>query len=117
MALSKREQLLQRYEPSVQELAMRACERVRELVPSSQETVFLGWKTITFGFKKNRICAVAPHKSHVNLQFHRGGELADPEGILEGTGAKMRHVKLHKPADLRRRAVTQLIRAAAEAAR
>ena len=30
----------------------------------------------------------------VNLGFYQGVDLADPEGLLEGTGAKMRHVKI-----------------------
>ncbi|HTT00718.1 MAG TPA: DUF1801 domain-containing protein [Steroidobacteraceae bacterium] len=33
-------------------------------------------------------------KSHVNVGFYIGAELADPKGLLEGTGKRMRHVKL-----------------------
>jgi hypothetical protein len=33
-------------------------------------------------------------KAHVNVGFFRGAELADPDGLLEGTGKFMRHVKL-----------------------
>lgn len=33
-------------------------------------------------------------KAHVNIGFFRGAEIADPEGLLEGTGKFMRHVKL-----------------------
>lgn len=32
--------------------------------------------------------------AHVNVGFFRGAELADPAGLLEGTGRFMRHVKL-----------------------
>ena len=31
---------------------------------------------------------------HVNVGFFRGAEIADPKGLLEGTGKLMRHVKL-----------------------
>ena len=31
---------------------------------------------------------------HVNVGFYRGAELADPAGLLEGAGKRMRHVKL-----------------------
>jgi len=35
------------------------------------------------------------NKNHVNLGFYKGLEkLNDPEGILEGTGKTMRHIKL-----------------------
>ena len=33
-------------------------------------------------------------RSHVNVGFFRGAKLADPHGLLEGTGKFMRHVKL-----------------------
>jgi hypothetical protein len=33
-------------------------------------------------------------KVHVNVGFYRGAELADPAGLLQGTGKRMRHVKL-----------------------
>lgn len=33
-------------------------------------------------------------KDHVNVGFYRGVELADPAGLLQGTGKRMRHVKL-----------------------
>lgn len=37
-------------------------------------------------------------KTHVNVGFFRGSELSDPQGLLEGTGKFMRHVKL-RPGD------------------
>lgn len=33
-------------------------------------------------------------KSHVNVGFFHGASLPDPAGLLEGTGKRMRHVKL-----------------------
>jgi hypothetical protein len=36
--------------------------------------------------------------AHVNVGFFRGAEIPDPEGLLEGTGRFMRHVKL-RPTD------------------
>lgn len=37
-------------------------------------------------------------KAHVNLGFFQGATLADPAGLLEGAGKRMRHVKL-RPGD------------------
>ena len=34
--------------------------------------------------------------AHVNVGFFRGAELADPAGLLEGSGKSMRHVKLRQ---------------------
>lgn len=44
--------------------------------------------------------AVVTHSAHLNLQFWRGVELDDPEGLLEGTGKSIRHVKFRSPEEL-----------------
>ena len=33
-------------------------------------------------------------REHVNVGFFTGAFLSDPDGLLEGTGKRMRHVKL-----------------------
>ena len=50
--------------------------------------------------------------SHVNVGFFRGAEIADPDGLLEGTGKFMRHVKLGPERDVDGRALTTLIETA-----
>ncbi len=47
------------------------------------------------------VCAIIPYKDHVNLEFYRGTELDDPDGLLEGTGKKLRHVKIRKLDDVK----------------
>jgi hypothetical protein len=37
---------------------------------------------------------VDAYRAHVNVGFFRGAEIADPDGLLEGVGKFMRHVKL-----------------------
>jgi hypothetical protein len=41
-------------------------------------------------------------KGHVSLGFWRGAELSDPQDLLDGTGTRMRHVKILSPADIKR---------------
>ena len=45
----------------------------------------------------------------MNVGFFRGAEIADPEGLLEGTGKFMRHVKLRPDRDFNATALTKLI--------
>ncbi len=47
--------------------------------------------------------------AHVNVGFFRGAEIADPDGLLEGTGKFMRHVKLRPHGDVDARALMKLI--------
>jgi hypothetical protein len=50
--------------------------------------------------------------AHVNVGFFLGAQLADPAGLLEGTGKSMRHVKLRPGDDIDREALAALIQAA-----
>lgn len=69
---------------------MRNCgDDVRELLHDHHPTACV--TDAAFGY-------VNAFASHVNVGFFRGAELADPAGLLEGTGKYMRHVKV-KPGD------------------
>jgi hypothetical protein len=46
--------------------------------------------------------ALIPHAAHVNVQLADGAGLADPSGIVEGTGKRIRHVKCRTMADIGR---------------
>jgi hypothetical protein len=48
----------------------------------------------------------------VNVGFNRGAELADPDGVLVGSGARIRHVRVESAGDLRSPALQRLIRTA-----
>jgi len=51
-------------------------------------------------------------KAHVNVGFFRGARLPDPDGLLEGTGKSMRHVKLRLGFTTDDAALNELVRAA-----
>lgn len=50
--------------------------------------------------------------AHVNVGFFRGAEIPDPEGLLEGRGKFMRHVKLRPDGDVDASALASLIESA-----
>ena len=65
---------------------MRGCgDDVQELLHDGHPTACVGDAAFAY---------VNAFKAHVNVGFFRGAEIADPEGLLEGTGRFMRHVKL-----------------------
>jgi hypothetical protein len=51
-------------------------------------------------------------KTHVNVGFFYGAMLEDPAGLLEGSGKRMRHVKLNLGRELNAAALSDLIDAA-----
>lgn len=51
-------------------------------------------------------------KSHVNIGFFNGAFLEDPAELLQGSGKRMRHVKLHPAESVNAKALSDLINAA-----
>jgi hypothetical protein len=51
-------------------------------------------------------------KNHVNVGFFYGATLEDPAGLLEGSGKRMRHVKVKPGAEINTAALCNLIGAA-----
>lgn len=65
---------------------MRACGAdVRELMNDGHPVACV--EDVAFGY-------VDAFKAHVNVGFFFGAALDDPAGLLQGTGKRMRHVKL-----------------------
>ena len=48
-------------------------------------------------------------KNSVNFGFWRGVDIHDPHGLLQGTGEKMRHIRLTSPEDIDGEAFTDFI--------
>ena len=83
---------------------MRGCgDDVRELLHDGHPTACVN--DAAFGY-------VNAFTSHVNVGFFQGAEIADPEGLLEGAGKRMRHVKLRPERDVNALALMNLIRTA-----
>ncbi|MGB2898588.1 MAG: DUF1801 domain-containing protein [Candidatus Acidiferrum sp.] len=84
---------------------------VKKIVPGTRETVN-SWGVPTFE-KKAPFSYYMVGKNHVTFGFLFGTSLPDPEGLLEGTGKNMRHVKLHTMEDLEQKGLRNLVQAAA----
>ena len=110
---------LEESEPSIREVARRACAAVLDIFPDAVVTLddqnprfgtTIGFGTTT-GYKGLRF-TVTPQRVHVTLGIAHGAELPDPSGLMEGTGKVHRHVKLRQPQDLDRPELRQLMTAA-----
>jgi hypothetical protein len=83
---------------------MRECgDEVRELLHDGCPTACLG--DAAFGY-------VNVFTSHVNVGFFQGAALPDPAGLLQGTGKRMRHVKLRPGTLTNSSALSRLIETA-----
>jgi len=83
---------------------MRACgDEVREVFHDGCPNACFG--DVPFGY-------VNVFTTHVNVGFFQGALLADPAGLLEGSGKRMRHVKLRPGVEVNAAGLRALINAA-----
>jgi hypothetical protein len=94
--------------------------RLREVIvgidQAAIEVVRLGERSATYGVGPTKMtdayAYLLPHAKWVNLGFYKGADLADPHALLGGTGAKLRHIKIHSIKDADRPEVQEMIVAA-----
>ena len=96
--------------PELGTLARQWFERMRQCGADVRELMHDGCPTAcvadaAFGY-------VAVFRAHANVGFFYGAELADPAGLLEGSGKRMRHVKLRPSTQVNEAALGALITAA-----
>lgn len=83
---------------------MRDCgEDVRELLHDGHPTACVGDAAFAY---------VDAFSAHANVGFFHGAALADPAGLLEGSGKRMRHVKLRWGVQVDAAALHDLVSAA-----
>lgn len=83
---------------------LRGCgEDVREVLHDGYPTACVGDAAFAY---------VGAFNTHVNVGFFRGAELDDPADLLEGSGKRMRHVKLRWGKAVNTAALEALIAAA-----
>jgi hypothetical protein len=99
--------------PEVREIAYAARALLAGVMPNITEVPWGRQKIAGYGLGPKKMsehfCYLAPQKNYVNLGFMYGAGLPDPEGLLEGSGKLLRHVKLRSLEDLKCPAIRKLI--------
>jgi hypothetical protein len=96
------EKLLEPHTPAVAETARALRTLVAAAFPEAVEQVDFGNKLLAVGktmAMRDLTFAIMPHTAHVNLQLADGADLPDPDGRVEGTGKRVRHVKVRSVED------------------
>ena len=93
----------------IQAVTLALRDVVRREMNGAQETIF----TQSFNYSPDgnyahRICYLWPGKSHATLGFFFGTSLDDPQNLLEGTGKRMRHVKVRTLEEANSKAIAAL---------
>lgn len=81
-----------------------------ELVGDSTISLNIG-----YGFTEKAwdcYCAIIVYSKHINISFPSGAFLSDPQGLLQGTGKKVRHIRINEFNDVKSPDVKALLFAA-----
>ena len=108
------DRLLAEHPPEQQAIERALRATIRGAFPTAVEQVDFANKLIAFGRSmkiRGLLFAIIAHTAHVNLQLADGAVLPDPAGLVEGTGKRIRHVKVRSLADASSPAVIALIEA------
>lgn len=112
-------ELVQAKNPVIQQLYLDAHHLVLQTLPGIAYSVdctdaVIGYGARQYGYDGWGLAGLSPHTKWVNLYLMRGADIDDPEGLLEGKGKKMRHVKLRTLEEFaeRRDAIRALLQAA-----
>ncbi len=84
-------------------------ELVRKVVPAV--TASIKWAQPVYE-SNGPFCFVKAAKNHVTIGFWRGIDVDDPNQLFEGTGDKMRHVKIKDAKSLPAAALRKMIKQA-----
>ena len=102
------------YTPAIA-AATQACRgKLHALFPRGYELVYDNYNALVFAFastarSNGAILSIAAYPRWVTLFFANGVDLADPQGLLQGDGVRVRSIRLQSPDDLDRPDVLQLI--------
>ena len=107
------EMFLSNFPEEIQTISRELRSMARRAMPGAHE--FLYYDAINYSLSNSpleRICYIRPLQKRVTLGFLFGRQLDDPHHLLQGTGKRMRHVKVRALEDTRNPALEELVKAA-----
>ena len=80
---------------------------VKENAPTAEEAI--KWSQPVYSDNNGPFCFIRAHKNHINIGFWRGAMMRDTSGLLEGTGEKMRHIKIMESTKINSEAIADFV--------
>ncbi|TWB12391.1 uncharacterized protein DUF1801 [Nitrospirillum amazonense] len=93
------------YPPPVGALFLPARDFILRTAPQANELIYDSYNAVAIAFSfttsmREGFCHLAAYSGHVNLGFHNGAALHDPQCRLVGSGTSVRHIRLGATSDL-----------------
>jgi len=107
------EDLLVDLDPQIQNICIQLRNIIKSLHPNFVEIFWKKQSIASYGVGQKKMSEhyvyIAPLKNHVNLGFYHGTSLSDQSGLLEGTGKRLRHIKIFQESETRDKNIPALI--------
>jgi hypothetical protein len=108
---------IDKFEPKHQSLIRATRKALRKRLPTANELAYDNYNFFALGYCSTErpsdcLVSIAAAANGVGLSFYRGATLADPHGILLGSGNQNRFIRLTSAETLARPEVQALIAAA-----
>jgi len=108
------ETFLQSYPPDVRKLFGATRDSILDLEKNVYEMIWDNYNALAVAYApadqlRDAYCHIAVYSAHVNLGFNQGAHLSDPNKMLLGEGALIRHIKIDSAEILESKAVRKLI--------
>ena len=115
------DRIIAKQPPEMAKLTKAVLAKMRTRLPGATELVYDKKRSLVIGFcpadrASHVINSIATYTKWINLYFFEGDTLSDPEGLLQGSGVAVRHIRITDATDLDRPAVKALMKAALKAA-
>ena len=112
--MSELDKIIAKQPPEMAKLTRAVLAKLRPRFPGAVEMVYDKKRGLVVGFcpderASNVINSIGVYSKWINLYFFEGDTLPDPEGMLQGTGAIVRNIRVTAAADLDRPAVKALM--------
>ena len=108
------DRIIAKQPPEMAKLMKAVLAKLRPRFPGAVEMVYDKKRGMVVGFcpderASNVINSVGVYSKWINLFFFEGDTLPDPEGLLQGDGSIVRHIRLTSADDLDRPAIKALM--------
>jgi hypothetical protein len=121
MTSAELDKIIAKQPPDMAKLTKAVLAKMRARLPGATELVYDKKRSLVIGFcpddrASHVINSIATYTKWINLYFFEGDNLPDPEGLLQGTGVAVRHIRITDAKDLDRPAIKALMAAALKCA-
>ena len=115
------DRIIAKQPPGMAKLTRAVLAKLRPRFPGAVEMVYDKKRGMVVGFcpddrASNVINSIGVYSNWINLYFFEGDALDDPEQLLQGNGAIVRHIRINSADDLDKPAVKALMKEALKCA-